>query len=121
MNLFLDKVKDSTVKTILKYRRDPSIVAIRNQCKNRDSFSFTEVDKKEVKHLILNQEVNKVSPSSDILLKTVKENIDIVTNSLCASFNSSIKSRKFLKNLNFPDIRPLHKKGKKILKVTIGQ
>ena len=49
------------MKAILKYRYHPSIVAIRNQCKNRPSFSFTEADKKETEHLILNQDVNKVS------------------------------------------------------------
>ena len=44
--LFLDNVNDSTIKSILKCRNHPSIVAIRNQCENRASFSFSEVDKK---------------------------------------------------------------------------
>ena len=42
---FLDNIKDSTMKAILKYKNHPSILAIRNQCKNRASFNFTEVDK----------------------------------------------------------------------------
>ena len=67
----------STKKEIVKYRNYPSIVAIRNQCKNRACFSFTEACKKEVEHLILNQDFNKVSQSYDILLKIVRENIDI--------------------------------------------
>ena len=58
---FLDNIKDSTIKAILKYRNHPGIVAIKNQCKNKDSFSFTEANKKEVEHLVLNQNVNKVS------------------------------------------------------------
>ena len=49
---FLDNAKDSSIKAFLKYKNHPSIAAIRNQCKNRASFSFTEVDKKEVEHLI---------------------------------------------------------------------
>ena len=49
------------MKTILKYGNHSSIVVIRNQCKNRTSFSFTEVDKKEVEHLILNQDMNSIS------------------------------------------------------------
>ena len=56
-----DNIKDSTMKAILKYRNHPRIVAIRNQCNNKASFSFNEVDMKEVAHLILNQDVNKVS------------------------------------------------------------
>ena len=49
------------MKAILKYSNRRSIVAVRNQCKNRPGFSFTEADKKETEHLILNQDVNKVS------------------------------------------------------------
>ena len=108
---FLDNVKDSTIKAIRKYRNHPSIAAIRNQWKSRASFSFTEVGKKEVKHLILNQDVNKVSQSSDIPLKIVKENIVIFSNFLYVNFSSSVKSRKFPKNLKFADIKPLHKIG----------
>ena len=51
---FFVNIKDSTMKAILKYRNHPSIVAIRNQFKKRASFSFTEVDKKEAEHWILN-------------------------------------------------------------------
>ena len=64
--------------------------------------------------MILNQDVNTVNQSSYIPLKTVKENIDIFNDSLCVSFNSSIKSRKFPKNLKLADITPL--KGKKDIK-----
>ena len=134
---FLYNIKDSIIKQILKYRNHPSIVAIRSQCKNSASYNFTEVDIKEVEQLILNQDMmNKVTQSSDIPLKIVKERInhcaknkvfhyrflqfpaDLVTfteeicngklHVLCsgcfsdflfASFNSSIKSMKFPKNL----------------------
>ena len=44
----------TTMKVILKYRNHPRIVAIRIQCKNWASFSFNNVDKKDVEHLILN-------------------------------------------------------------------
>ena len=113
---FVDNFNNSTVKAILKYRNHPSIVAIRNQCKNRDSSSFTEVDKKEFEHLILNQDVNKVSQSCDIPLKIVKKNTDVFSNFLCANFSSSVKSGKFQKNLKLADITPLHEKGKKDIK-----
>ena len=108
-------VKDSTIKAILKYRNHPSIIAIRNQCKYRASFSSPEVDEKEFEHLILNQDVNKVSQNANILLKIVKENIF-----LCVTMNSSIKSRKFTKNLKLTDKTPPHKKGKKHIKSNYG-
>ena len=44
------------------------MVAIRNQCKNSTSFSFTKVDKKEIEHLILNQDVNNPLNASVALI-----------------------------------------------------
>ena len=70
-----EDIKDSTTKTISKYRNHPCVVAIRNQCKNRASFSFVKVGKIEFKNLILNHDMNKVSQKSNIPLKTVKKNI----------------------------------------------
>ena len=102
---FLDNFKDSTIKAILKHKHQPSTATIRNQCK------------KEIEHLILNHDVNKISQSSDIPLKIVKDNIDIFSDFLCASFNSSINLRKFPKNPKLADITPLYKKGKKDIKV----
>lgn len=76
------------MKAILKYRNHPSIVAIRNQFKKRASFSFTEVDKKEAEHWILNQDVNKISQSSDIARKIAMENTYIFSDLLYANFIS---------------------------------
>ena len=45
---FITSIEDRTLKAILKYRKHPSIVAIRNKCKNNGSFSFAGVDKKEI-------------------------------------------------------------------------
>ena len=96
---FLDHFKDSTIKAILKHKHQSSTATIRNQCK------------KEIEHLILNHDVNKISQSSDIPLRIVKDNIDIFCDFLCASFNISINSRKFPKNPKLADITPLRKKG----------
>ena len=45
---FITSIEDRTLKAILKYRKHPSIVAIRNKCRNNGSFSFAGVDKKEI-------------------------------------------------------------------------
>ena len=47
-------MKDSTLRTILKYRIYPSIVAIQNKCKNKHNFSTVEVDEKEIEKEVLN-------------------------------------------------------------------
>ena len=108
---FLDNVIYSIIKATLKYRNHPNIVTIRNQCKNRDSFRFTEVGKREVEHFILNQGVSKVSQSS------VEQ--WFFRDFLCTSFNNSINLTKFpppKKNLKLADIKPLHRKDEKDIK-----
>ena len=69
---------------ILKYRNHSSFVAIRSRCKCRTSFSLTGNDRKEIENLILNLDANKLSPSSDIPVKIVKESIDIFRDFLCS-------------------------------------
>ena len=39
---------DATLKAILKYRNQPSIIAIQNKCKDISSFDFIEVDQKQI-------------------------------------------------------------------------
>ena len=104
------------MKAILEYRNHPNIATIKNQCENRASFSFPKLGNKEVEHLILNQDVNSVSKSTNIPLKFVLENHDIYSNFLCASFNSSIKLKKFPQNLKLASITLLKKKDKKHIK-----
>ena len=53
---FLDNESNCKIQ-----KSPPSIVAIRNKCKNEASVSFAEVDKKDIEHLILNEDVNKGS------------------------------------------------------------
>lgn len=53
--------------------------------------------KKQVEHLILLKDFNKEFQISDIPVKVVKENIDVFSDFLCVSPDSSIKSRKFPK------------------------
>ena len=104
------------MKGILKYRRHPSIVAIRNKCKNKGSCSFVGVDKKEIEKEILKLGANKASQNPEIPIKLLKENVDIFSDSLCTSFNSSINMSKFPENLKLANITPAYKKGKKDIK-----
>ena len=72
--------------------------------------------KKKVEHLILNQDVNKIPQSFNSSLKIVKGNVDSFSDFLRTSFEKSIKSTKFCKNLKLTDVRSHHKKGKKDIK-----
>ena len=114
--LIVSNINDPTLKTILKYRNHPSITAIQNKYKIKDNFIFVEVDQQQIEKKILKLDANKASQSSDIPIKTVKENIDVFSDFLCSSFNSSIKLSKFSENLKQADITPAYKKGKKDIK-----
>ena len=110
---FINCIEDRTLKAVLKYRKHPNIVAIRNKCKNKGSFSFVGFDKKEIEKEILKLDANKASRDSDILIKLLKENVNIFSDFVCTSFNNSINMSKFSKNLKLADITPAYKKGKK--------
>ena len=113
---FIYCIKDRTLKAILKCRKHPSIVAIRKKCKNKGSFCFIGVDKKETEKEILKLDANKASQNSDISIKLLKKKIDIFSDFVCTSFNSSINMSKFPENLKLADITPAYKKGKKDIK-----
>ena len=78
---------DATLKAILKYRNHTSIIAIRSKCKDKGNFNFIEVDQKQIEKEILKLHVNKASQTSDIPIKVLTENSDILSNFLCNSFN----------------------------------
>ena len=105
---------DVTLKANLIYRNHPSIIAIRNKCKDKDSFNFIEVDHKQIEKEILKLDVKKASQSSDIPVKVLKENTNIFSNFLCNSFNNYIKFSTFPEILKYADITI--KKGKKDIK-----
>ena len=113
---FINFIEDRTLKAILKYRKHPSIVVIRNKCKNKGSFSFAGVDKKEIEKEILKLDVSKASQNSENSIKLLKENVDIFSDFVCTSFNSSINMSKFPKNLKLADITSAYKKGKNDIK-----
>ena len=112
----VNNISDPTLKAILKYRKHPGVIAIRDKFKIKDAFSFVEVDQKEIEKEILSMDVNKASQGSDIPTKIVKENVDIFGSFVCTSFKNTIKLSNFYENLKYADVTPLHKKGKKDLK-----
>ena len=55
----VENVKDPTLKAILKYKKHPSILAIRAKCDKNGAFSFTEVSFKEIETEIRLLKLNK--------------------------------------------------------------
>ena len=102
---FINCIEDRTLKA-LKYR------------KNKGSFSFVGVDKKEIEKEVLKLDANKSSQNPDIPIKPLKENVDIFSEFVSTSFSSSINVSKFPENLKLADITPAYKM---ILKGTTDQ
>ena len=116
----VSNTNDATLKAIRNHR---SIIAIQNKCKDckdKDSFSFIEVDQKQIEKEVLKLDVNKASQSSDIPIKVLKENTNIFSNFLCNIINNSIKLTTFVKFLNM-QILPLCTKEINISKETTDQ
>ena len=108
----INNVKDPTLRAILKYKDQPSILAIQNNCKNRIKFTFEEMYLASIEKEIHNLKINKASQSSDIPTKIIKENVDIFAEFLWKNINSLIKSSTFPSCSKSADVTPLHKKGK---------
>ena len=51
----VDNTTDPTLKAILKYKKHPSIIAINDRYKGKDTFNFNEVHITETKNQILSR------------------------------------------------------------------
>ena len=71
-----ENIADPTLKAIFKYKDHPSILAIQSNCE-KETFSFSEVNIDNTKKDILKLDKNKSSQHSDILIKIIKEKLDI--------------------------------------------
>ena len=114
-----DRVKNRTIRAILKYRNHPSILAIRERKKAQISSCFKEVSIEEIQKEILNLNNKKASQNSDTPTKIIKKNSDIYRKVLCSFINDSIKSFTFPSCLK--EAEQSTKKVRKIRKKTIGQ
>ena len=112
INPNFEKVKYPVFKTILKYKNNPSIIAIKEKSKN-SKFTFYEVDNEKIIKEIRRLNKNKERQKSDIPIKLIRENADIFADFLAESLKGAIKTYNFLNCLKLADVTPLHKKGRK--------
>ena len=99
----IENMKVLFFKTILKYKNHRSILQIRTTRKN-GTFYFKEVTVEEREKNI-----------GDIPTRNIKENADILTDSLCKGINAMFKWLIFPNSLKLSDSTPLHKKIKRKL------
>ena len=71
------------------------------------SFSFKFIDRKKIFNELQTLKSKKACHGSDIMVKMIKENIDIITDFIYNNFNNSLFSSYFPSNLKNADITPV--------------
>ena len=107
-----ERMSCPTLKSIMKYRRHPSITAIQNAYKG-SSFSFSTVEKVDVTREIQNFSKKKAIQDDGIPVKILKENVSIFAEYICTFCNHTITTSKFPSFLKIANITPIFKKGSK--------
>ena len=84
-------ISDPVLKAINKYEKHPSAIKIKEKMKNKNmSFYFSFVTKETILNELRKLNPKKVSQKSDIPLKIIKKNLDIVSNFVYNNFNNSL-------------------------------
>ena len=96
-----------------KCKNHPSVTAITKRMKNLGNFTFSfnsiSHEDKELNKL----KRKKVSQKTDIPIKIVKENVDVVSHFQYHNFNNSLSCSTFPTGMKYADVRPIHKKDDK--------
>ena len=79
-DLIIENARDSILKAILKYRKHPSILAIKAKTKSGPVFIFNHITKEEVIKEIKHSGASKASQEGDKPTKIIKENSNIFSN-----------------------------------------
>ena len=106
-------IRDSALKSIVKYRNHPSILAtgkVYNKTR-RLPFSFSKIQRDKILSDILNLETSKASQKTDIPKIVNESAADIFANVLVSNFNDSIEKSNFPSILKNATITPVFKKG----------
>ena len=85
-NSLLEQIKNSTLKSKLKYRRHSSVIAV-GDLNNRSSFWFSLVIFEKVLKELRKLNPRKAAQSSDVPVRVLKDNVDIFANYICGLFN----------------------------------
>ena len=84
-------ISDPVLKAINKCEKHPSAIKIKEKMKNKNmSFSFGFVTKETILNELRKLNPKKACQKSDIPLKIIKKNLDIVSNFVYNNFNNSL-------------------------------
>ena len=100
---------------IAKYGNHPSIIAITEKMEKlgNPTFVFDFTSHEETVKEINNLKIKKVSQKTDIPVRIIKENIDIVSYFLYNNFNNSLSCCTFPTAMKYAEVTPIYKKDDK--------
>ena len=100
---------------IIKYKNHPSIKAITDRMEKLGNpiFNFKLTSHEETEKEINNLKIKKVSQKSDVPVKIIKENVDIISYFLYHNFNNLLSCATFPTSMKYADVTPIHKKDDK--------
>ena len=104
-----------------KYKNHPSITAITKRMKNLGNFtfSFNFISHDDIVKELNKLKTKKASQKTDIPIKIVKENVDIISHFLYHNFNNSLSCSTFPTGMKYADVTPTHKKDDKTDKANL--
>ena len=111
IDLQSERMSYPTLKSIMEYRRHPSITTIQDAYKG--SFSFSTVEKVDVTREIKNLSKKKAIKDDNTPVKILKENVNFFAEYICIFYNHAITTSKLPSFLKMANITPIFEKGSK--------
>ena len=98
-----------------RYENHPSIIKIKENVREGDNFSFTDMTPQDFESEILKLDPKKASTQNDIPIKMLIKTYDILSTHLSESYNKSKNQQSYPATLKLADVVPVHKKDEKTL------
>ena len=94
-DLISNDLNDPVLKSILKYKDNPSIKAIEKIAKPNRLFKFSNVEKREILNEIVNIAASKSCQDADVPTKIIKVTADIFEEFIHPAINTTINKNEF--------------------------
>ena len=106
---------DPVILALEKHKDHPSIMPIKNKMTSMDNpkFCFRFVSLNDTLKRVNKLNRKKASQATDILVKIIKENKDVMSFYVFHNFNNGLSSCSFPSALKYADVRPVFKKDDK--------
>ena len=101
--------------TIITYKNHPSIKVINDKMEKLGKliFGFKFTSHEETEKEVNNFQIKKTSQKSNIPLKIIKKNVDIISYFLYRNFNNSLSCATFPTSMKYAHLMAIHKKDDK--------